>query len=76
MLITCPNCKSVFKLPDPHNLDKKLRCSICKTVFAVRDADYEMEEEEQNLLGGNAKTTQINLDTPFATDTPVTKKSK
>ena len=44
MLITCPKCKSVFRLPKPNDLDKKLRCSICKTVFAVRDADYELEE--------------------------------
>lgn len=76
MLITCPNCKSVFRLPDPHNLDKKLRCSICKTVFAIRDAEYELEEDEKTPRENNANPTQINLDTPFATDSPVTKKSK
>ncbi len=76
MLITCPNCKSVFKLPDVHDPDKKLRCSICKTVFAVRDAANEPQEEEKPAPEGKNNPTQINLDTPFATDTPVTKKSK
>ncbi len=76
MLITCPKCKSVFRLPKPNDLDKKLRCSICKTVFAVRDADYELEEGEIGSLSGDMPAAQINLDTPFATDTPVTKKSK
>lgn len=76
MLITCPNCKSVFRLPKPDDLDKKLRCSICKTVFVVRDADYELEESDNISPAGDMPAAQINLDTPFATDTPVTKKSK
>lgn len=76
MLITCPNCKSVFRLSDPHDLNKKLRCSICKTVFAIRDAEYELEDDEKTTQENDVNPTQINLDTPFATDTPVTKKSK
>ena len=49
MLVTCPNCKSVFKLPKQEDIDKKLRCSICKTVFVIRETEYKLEAgEEEN----------------------------
>lgn len=48
MLITCPNCKSVFKLPDTQNIDQKLRCSICKDVFVIRDVNFEYENKDNN----------------------------
>lgn len=38
MLITCPNCQSVFKLPDNNNENLKMRCSICTDVFRLGDA--------------------------------------
>ena len=50
MLITCPNCKSVFKLPDTQNINQKLRCSICKDVFVIRDVHYEYEEKQNEEI--------------------------
>ncbi|MDR3361303.1 MAG: zinc-ribbon domain-containing protein [Desulfovibrio sp.] len=36
MEITCPQCTSRFNLPDEHvRAGAKLRCSVCKTVFAL-----------------------------------------
>lgn len=73
MLVTCPNCKSVFKLPDTQNIEQKLRCSICKTVFAIKDTEYEFDIQEENKEQEAA--ARIDLETPFANDKPVRKKS-
>lgn len=78
MIVTCPNCKSVFKLPDTQNVDQKLRCSICKTVFAIRDTQYKLQETEDDTPpppSPSQGTKRIDLDTPFANDKPVKKKS-
>lgn len=73
MLVTCPNCKSVFKLPDTQNTDQKLRCSICKTVFAIKETEYEFDVQEEPVQQEAA--ARIDLETPFANDKPVKKKS-
>ncbi len=79
MLVTCPNCKSVFKLPKQEDIDKKLRCSICKTVFAIRETEYKLEAGEegspQEAGPSNTGIPRIDLDTPFANDKSVKKKS-
>lgn len=74
MLVTCPNCKSVFKLPDTQNVEQKLRCSICKTVFVIKDTEYEFDEPAPSQAEPN-NAPRIDLDTPFANDKPVKKKS-
>ncbi len=38
MLINCPRCDSVFKLPDSDNLQQKMRCSVCNNVFKLGEA--------------------------------------
>ncbi len=58
MLITCPNCKSVFKLPDTQNIDQKLRCSICKDVFVIRDVNFEYEDQNENQPPVKSKNSQ------------------
>ena len=77
MLVTCPNCKSVFKLPKQEDIDKKLRCSICKTVFAIRETEYKLEAGEegspQEAGPSNTGIPRIDLDTPFANDKSVKK---
>ncbi len=35
MLVTCPRCESIFKLPDSTNPQTKMRCSICNNVFRL-----------------------------------------
>lgn len=59
MLITCPNCKSVFKLPDTQNINQKLRCSICKDVFVIRDVHYEYEEKQNEETEQQEKIEDI-----------------
>ncbi len=37
MLVTCPRCESIFKLPDSTNSEMKMRCSICNNVFKLNE---------------------------------------
>lgn len=54
MLITCPNCQSVFKLPDNNNENLKMRCSICTDVFRLGDAIVLEEDAHEVKLEKNS----------------------
>lgn len=55
MLITCPNCQSVFKLPDNKNENLKMRCSICTDVFRLADAIVLEESAHEVQLERNSE---------------------
>lgn len=64
MLVTCPICLSIFKLPDSDNPDLKMRCSICSNVFSLK----EIETLPDNILSNdNAGLESFSLDSPIAT---------
>lgn len=66
MLVTCPKCKSIFKLPNTDQ-NIKMRCSICQTVFALDDSHVEPE-----LTGNEESTPQLTtqIDTSFSMAPP------
>lgn len=62
MLVTCPQCKSIFKLPDTDE-NIKMRCSICQTVFALEDSYVVPEpttssEPIKTVLNGQAPRSE------------------
>lgn len=62
MIVTCPNCSTRFNLPDDQSRPgAKMRCSVCKHVFALETPESvapvaePLTEESMNLdFGGSA----------------------
>ncbi len=49
MIVSCPNCSTKFNLPDDKVVaGAKLRCTVCKEVFALPDANEAVHEEQTN----------------------------
>ncbi len=52
MNITCPQCGTVYRLPDEKaKPGAKLRCSVCRHVFALPEAPVEAPVDEPLSLG-------------------------
>lgn len=66
MIVTCPNCSTRFNLPDEQSKPgAKLRCSVCKNVFALPEEDDLDLGKLKDDLGDN-----MNLDFGDSEETP------
>lgn len=66
MIVTCPNCSTRFNLPDEQSkAGAKLRCSVCKNVFALPESDELDLDKIKGDLGDD-----LNLDFGDSDETP------
>ena len=64
MLVTCPTCQSIFKLPDNNNPNLKMRCSICSNIFALREIEVLPDDAS---LTDDLALTSFSLNSSLAT---------
>ena len=48
MNIQCPNCETIFALPQKHKSNKKFKCSVCNHIWIENINDYE-ETKKTNV---------------------------
>ena len=48
MNIQCPNCETIFALPQKHKSNKKFKCSVCNHIWIENINDYK-ESKETNV---------------------------
>ncbi len=73
MLVTCPRCESIFKLPDNDNLQQKMRCTICSNVFALGEA---ASIPDETLMPDPEPIAFNNLNSVFSTGEDKEEKKK
>ena len=57
MNVTCPECRTVYRLPEEKaKAGAKLRCSVCRHVFALPAAE---PVEEPLALGGEQESPEV-----------------
>lgn len=73
MIVTCPNCSTRFNLPDEQTKPgAKLRCSVCKHIFALPASD----EDDSLDLASLSGSSSMSLDFESAGEQAKPKKSK
>ncbi|MAH88831.1 MAG: hypothetical protein CMJ06_02115 [Pelagibacterales bacterium] len=40
MNIQCPNCDTIFDLPNPEKSNKKYKCSVCQHIWLEKSNNY------------------------------------
>ena len=56
MNIQCPNCETVFELPEQESSNKKYKCSVCDHIWTEKTYEYrvlrpnELEKSDLNKI--------------------------
>ena len=53
MNIQCPNCETVFDLPEVEKSNKKYKCSVCQHTWLEKSNDYSIQKQTQKEKKSN-----------------------
>ena len=45
MNIQCPNCETIFAIPQKYKSNKKFKCSVCNHIWIVNTNNYEASKK-------------------------------
>ena len=59
MNIQCPNCETIFALPQKHESNKKYKCSVCNHIWVGSTNNYEPTKKTNLTEDSNLKKILI-----------------
>lgn len=77
MQVTCPNCKSCFRLPVGLKDGVQLRCSVCGNIFTYDLQKTPSEERSpiNTIQGAEGQDSSLSLDTNLSQELGIKKKT-